>query len=131
MIRLMDRNRAEVEVIRQSACANNCAQCSSSCHEAVKMLVVAENSAKAAVGDPVELYTPTGRVLGTAVLVYLVPILLFLTAVLITSALKMASGLCALFSVLAFMAGVLLVVLYHRKTAARRQFTYKIVKIRK
>ena len=132
VIKLLDGGMAQVQVTRRSACGDNCAHCPSKCGEALgKVLVDAENAAGAAAGDRVELYSSTKKVLSIAALVYLVPVLLFLAAVLLTTWAGLKNGLCALISVLAFLLGIVFAVIYQKKAASARQLSYKIVKILK
>ena len=69
---------AEVEVTRRSACGHDCAKCGG-CGglETQTLYVTAFNGVAAQVGDRVLLEGETGRVLGIAVLVYLLPVVLF------------------------------------------------------
>ena len=74
--KLTGPERAEVEVLRGTACGDDCGSCEV-CHYASKIRVEARNAIGASVGDKVEIETATSRVLGAAVLVYVVPFVLF------------------------------------------------------
>lgn len=67
-------NNAHIRIQRESACGGNCASCASSC--AKETVVTAINKAGAAAGDYVELEMESSRVLGAAVLVYVIPLLM-------------------------------------------------------
>ena len=66
---------------RRSACGHDCAKCGG-CGglETQTLYVTAFNGVAAQVGDRVLLEGETGRVLGIAVLVYLLPVVLFSSA---------------------------------------------------
>ena len=76
--KLLPGGRAEVEVTRRSACGHDCAKCGG-CGglETQTLYVTARNHAHASVGDRVLLEGETKQVLGFAVLVYLLPLVLF------------------------------------------------------
>ena len=70
--------RAEVEVTRRSACGHDCAKCGG-CGglETQTLYVTARNHTDAGIGDRVLIEGETGRVLGLAALVYMLPLVLF------------------------------------------------------
>ena len=68
----------EVIVKRKSACGENCASCKAGC-EAKEHLCIAKNLVGAKVGDKVFLEMDSKKVLKSAFLVYILPILAFLT----------------------------------------------------
>ena len=65
-----------VSVKRQSACGENCATCSATCKQK-DALCIAKNTAKAKVGDKVVIEIATDKVLKSAFLVYILPIIVF------------------------------------------------------
>lgn len=75
---------AVVRVVRQSACAHNCAECAGCGAMAGSLSVRARSDLDLAPGDRVELYSDS-RVLGIAALVYLGPVALFLAGYLLPS----------------------------------------------
>ena len=76
--KLLPDGMAEIEVTRRSACGHDCAKCGG-CGglETQTLYVTARNRAKADVGERVLIEGETGQVLGLAVLVYVLPIVLF------------------------------------------------------
>lgn len=72
-------NTADIRIQRESACGGNCASCASSC--AKNAVVAAENKAGAVQGDRVELEMPSSRVLSTAALVYVMPLIMLIAGV--------------------------------------------------
>lgn len=89
VMRLVDGDRAEVAVRRQSACGHDCAQCGGGCSEMMvepEIRVLAENVAGAQPGDTVTVESASKTVLGVAFLVYLLPFILFFTGYFVSSA---------------------------------------------
>ena len=76
--KLLPGGRAEVEVTRRSACGHDCAKCGG-CGglETQTLYVTARNHTDAGIGDRVLIEGETGRVLGLAALVYMLPLVLF------------------------------------------------------
>lgn len=81
VVQITPNGHAQVKVRRASACASahNCGSCDhcSMMENAPEIVVDAENAYGAQVGDTVVVESSTGKVLGAAALLYLVPVLLF------------------------------------------------------
>ena len=75
--RLVENGKAEILVQRQSACGHDCANCGG-CGpgSAAQLTAVADNDLGARPGDTVRVESGSGRVLGLAALLYLIPFLL-------------------------------------------------------
>ncbi len=76
--RLLPGNQAELEVKRQTACGHDCSNCGG-CGEIVSkpIVVIADNSVGAEVGEAVMITGSSKQVLGLAAVLYVVPIVLF------------------------------------------------------
>ena len=76
--RLLPGNQAELQVKRKTACGHDCANCGG-CGEIVSkpIMVIADNSIGAQVGESVVITGSSRQVLGLAAILYLVPIVLF------------------------------------------------------
>lgn len=125
--KLTGPDKAEVEVLRGTACGDDCGSCEV-CHYASKIRVEAKNPIGAQVGDRVEIETQTSRVLSAAVLVYVVPFVLFFIGYAIAAALKMTEGYSMLMSFSFFAVGFVVIALvgrHHKKNP----ITYEIVDI--
>lgn len=125
VIRMIGTDTAEVSVIRQSACAHDCAECSGCGSKPTSITVRAQCDIPVAPGDKVELFSDN-RVLGYAALVYLAPIVLFLIgylAVPVTS--EMIRGLCG---GAGFGLGIALAVLCDRVVRRRNAITYRVIR---
>ena len=95
--KLLPNGLAEVEVTRRSACGHDCAKCGG-CGglETQTLYVTARNHAHASVGDRVLLEGETRQVLGFAVLVYLLPLVLFFVGYGVGAGMKLGGGLSSL-----------------------------------
>ena len=88
-----------VSVKRKSACGENCASCKATC-SAREHICEARDFAGAKVGDRVVLETDSKKLLKSAFLVYILPILVFLTVFMLASK-RFSQGASAVFSILA------------------------------
>ena len=115
-------DKAEVEVLRGTACGDEV------CHYASKIRVEAKNEIGAQLGDRVEIEARTSRVLGAAVLVYVVPFILFFIGYAIAAAMSLSEGLCMVMSFAAFAVGLLIVVIVGRRHK-KNPITYDIISV--
>ena len=114
--KLLPNGLAEVEVTRRSACGHDCAKCGG-CGglETQTLYVTARNHAHASVGDRVLLEGETKQVLGFAVLVYLLPLVLFFVGYGVGAGMKLGGGLSALIGGVLFIGGILAAMWYSHK----------------
>lgn len=75
---LLPDGRAELTVLRQSACTGDCGSCGGCGFVQQRLSVTAENPIHAQAGDLVHIESETASVLKAAALVYLLPLALFL-----------------------------------------------------
>ena len=130
--RLLPDGRAEVSVKRQSACGHDCSKCGGGCSELMvssTVAVTAANPVRAMPGDMVRVESDTGTVLGAAVVVYLVPFLLFFAGYFIAALLGAGSGICGTAGVLGFALGLCLAVLQDRRMRKRKAISFRITAI--
>lgn len=125
--KLIAPDKAEVEVLRGTACGDDCGSCEV-CHYASKIRVEAKNEIGAQLGDRVEIEARTSRVLGAAVLVYVVPFILFFIGYAIAAAMSLSEGLCMVMSFAAFAVGLLIVVIVGRRHK-KNPITYDIISV--
>ena len=118
---------AEVEVLRGTACGDDCGSCEV-CHYASKIRVEARNDVGAQLGDRVEIEARTSRVLGAAVLVYVVPFVLFFIGYAVAAALNFSEGLSMVMSFAAFAVGMVIVVIVGRRHR-KNPITYNITRV--
>ena len=75
--RIREDGRADIILVRESACSGDCHKCSGCGAQKETMIVEADNPIRAQVGDFVVLASDTGSVMKAVVAVYLVPLVLF------------------------------------------------------
>ena len=124
--------RAMVVVKRQSACGHDCSKCGGGCAELAVLptvTVVAENLAKAMVGDTVTVVSSSKKILGAAVLVYMVPLALFLLGYCVVGAMGLGDALCAAVGIAGFVLGGLGAVFHDRQTRKKSAIQFAITSI--
>lgn len=125
--KLTPDRKAEVEVMRGTACGDSCGSCEV-CNYASKLRVEAKNPIFAQVGDRVEIETSSSKVLGAAFLVYVVPFILFFIGYAIAHSLGASQGWCIAVSFIAFACGLAIAVLVAR-SKKKAPITYEIIRI--
>ena len=116
---------AQVSVVRRSACAHDCENCSGCGAKTTNVTVCAKCEIPVAPGDMVELYSDN-RVLGYAALVYLVPLILFIAGYICPNDVsEVVRYLCAFAGMLL---GVLIAVVCDRRVRRTRAVMYQIVR---
>ena len=77
-VKSVEGDFCQVVVTRQSACGENCASCKGGC-KLQNQICNAKNSVGAKAGDKVIIEMDTKKVLKSALLVYILPIIVFFT----------------------------------------------------
>jgi len=108
--------------IRESACSGDCHKCSGCGAAKEAVLFEAENRIGARRGDLVKVESATGPVMKAAVVLYVIPLVLFFLGYYLGTFVNMPT-LCAC---LGFVAGIGLVVLYDRKVVKKQNIGYTI-----
>ena len=121
--KLLENGRAEVSVERGTACGGHCDGCETCIYDTT-LRIPAINSVHASVGDRVILESGTGSVMGAAILVYLVPILLFFAGYAAGAAASLTQGQCILTSLAGLLVGAGIAVGLGRR---RREIVFRIV----
>ena len=115
---------ATVFHVRESACSGDCHKCSG-CGAAKEAIVLeAKNPIGARPGDLVKIEAESGPVLKAAMVMYMVPMILFFAGY----ALGSLWNLGALVGCLSFATSIFLVVVYDRKVVRKRETIYTITK---
>lgn len=118
-----DNGMATVIHVRESACSGDCHKCSG-CGAAKEAIVFeARNPIGARTGDLVKVESETGPVLKAAVVLYMVPLVLFFVGYALGDALW---GLGALTGCAAFLLSICLAVVYDRKVVKKQITGYTI-----
>jgi len=114
--RLHPDGRADIILVRESACSGDCHKCSGCGAAKETMIVTAENPIRAQVGDFVTLTSDTASIMKAVVAVYLVPLVLFFAGYALGAALGISGGLVG---GLGFFLGVAFAVWFDRYTAKK------------
>ena len=116
---------ATVVHVRESACSGDCHKCSG-CGAAKEAIVFeARNEIGAGVGDLVKVESGTGPVLKAAMVLYMIPMVLFFAGYALGDWLL---GMGALAGCLGFLLSIVLVVVYDRKVVKKANMIYTITK---
>ena len=121
--RVREDGRADVFLVRESACSGDCHKCSGCGAQTETMIVTADNPIRAQVGDFVTVSSDTGTVMKAIFAVYLVPLVLFFAGF----ALGMSVGWSGpLVGGLGFALGLAFAVWFDRHTAKQGETVYTI-----
>ena len=121
--RLREDGRADIILVRESACSGDCHKCSGCGAQKETMIVTADNPIRAQVGDFVTLTSDTASVMKAVVAVYLVPLVLFFAGYALGAYLGWSGGLVGS---LGFVLGVCFAVWFDRHTAKKNDTVYTI-----
>ena len=121
--RLHPDGRADIILVRESACSGDCHKCSGCGAAKETMIVTAENPIRAGVGDFVTLTSDTASVMKAVVVVYLLPLVLFFAGYALGAAIDWLPGLMGGFG---FALGVTFAVWFDRYTAKNNDTVYTI-----
>ena len=114
---------AQVLHLRQSACSGDCHKCSGCGAAQETLMLTAENPIHARPGDTVVIQSETGPVLLGAMVLYMLPLVMFFLGYALGAALWQQGSLTGC---LAFGVSIALCVAYDRKFAKKRKTVYTI-----
>lgn len=118
-----DNGTATVLHVRESACSGDCHKCSG-CGAAKEAVVfTADNPIGARRGDLVKVESATGPVMKAAVVLYVIPLVLFFLGYYLGT---LPGNFGVLGGGLGFVLGVLIVVVYDRKVVKKADLGYTI-----
>ena len=123
MVSVGGSGTAQVAVLRQSACSGDCHKCSGCGAAKEAVLFTADNLIGARRGDLVKVESSTGPVLKAAVVLYVLPLVLFFAGYGLGAALGISGGLVG---ALAFCLSIALIVVYDRHMAKKDNTIYTI-----
>lgn len=125
--KLLPNSMAEVTVMRQTACGGSCASCEGCMYER-EMKTAAKNLVNAKVGQRVVIESRTSVIFNAAMLVYVMPLVLFIAAYAIAAAFGASEGLCILISFASLVvSGVILVQTQRKKK--KKSIDFNIIEI--
>ena len=117
---------ARVRITQKTACGHSCEDCGGCAAGSRELLVRARNPLEAEKGEIVAISSETGRVLGAAALVYVLPMALMLACALVCAELGFSQTQCALFALLALVLGAALAVYFGRQGQRKAPMEYVI-----
>ncbi len=126
IIRSVSGKLCSVEVTRKSACGENCASCGGNC-KLKTQICIAENICRGVPGDRVIIEISDKKMLKSAFLVYILPILVFFVVYVASSACSASDSISAIAAVLCF-AIVLSVLTFYDKRHTE-EFESKAIEI--
>ncbi len=131
--KIVDRNKAEVEIKRGTACGGNCESCaghgcSGTAVYQKKIRIVASNKVYAKVGDHVVISSETKSIMGALLFLYVLPLVAFLAGYMITAMLGASEGVSILSSMLCFFVTVAIIIFYTRRK--KKEITFEIIDIK-
>ena len=127
--RILDAGHAEISVPRKSACGHDCEECAGCGVTGAAVRARAANPIGAAPGQKVVVESSTKKMLRIVALVYLTPILLFLTGYLGALALTASVAIQYTAAALGFALGIAVAVTYDRRLRARGGLSFTIVRL--
>jgi sigma-E factor negative regulatory protein RseC len=129
--KIVNSTTAEVTVLRGTACGGNCSSCGGTCNYKNQINTLALNKIAAAVGDKVTVESRTSKVLGAAVLVYILPLVLFFVGYTISILLSLDETPSIIISLVCFFLGIFGVVFSQRSSRHKRNITCEIISIQR
>ncbi|MCI9001794.1 MAG: SoxR reducing system RseC family protein [Oscillibacter sp.] len=127
--RILDSGHAEISVPRKSACGHDCEECAGCGVTGAAVHARATNPIGASPGQKVVVESSTKKMLRIVALVYLTPILLFLTGYLGALALTASVAIQYTAAALGFALGIAVAVTYDRRLRARGGLSFTIVRL--
>ena len=124
--KLLPGNMAEVLVMRTTACGSNCGSCESCIYQS-ELKTLARNRIDAKPGQKVLIESRTSLVFNAAMLVYVMPLILFLLGYALAYALGASEGICILVSFAALIASAVILVLSQRAKKGENKITFDII----
>ena len=127
--RILDADHAEISVPRKSACGHDCEECAGCGVSGASVYARASNPSGAQPGQQVVVESSTKKMLRIVVLVYLIPVVLFLAGYVITS--MLTASVAAQYTVAGagFVLGIVFAIFYDRWLRARGGLSFNIVRL--
>ncbi len=124
--KLLPNSMAEVVVTRSTACGSNCGSCES-CIFQSELKAIAKNSINAKPGQRVVISSRTTTVFSAAIIVYIMPMILFLLGFTAASLLGASEPVSILVSFLCLFLSAFLMIRWHRRQSQDQQISFEII----
>jgi len=125
-------NKARIQVKRVSACAHDCEKCGGGCSEMMKsapVSVLAKNPLGARIGDKVVVASDSGSILRMAVMVYVLPIILFFAGYFVARSVAFTENAAIMTGGLCFGFSLVFMILFDRVMRKKNKELFTIVEI--
>ena len=130
--RVLPNGRAELSIIRESACGHDCSSCGGcSMAEKREVLVVADDPVGAQKGDVVQVESSTKKLLGIAILVYVLPVVLFFLCYFLGKNYGVGDTMADVIAALGFAVGILAAIIYNRREKKKGTVSFTITSIKR
>lgn len=126
--KILDRDFAEIEVQRQSACGHDCASCGGCGAPQERIQAVAKNKVDAKVGDIVTIEGENRAIMRMAAVVYTIPLILFFAFFIVASLCGLGEGAAGGLGCLGLVVGVLIAIGYNKKVKRSGGTPFTIIK---
>ena len=127
--RIIDSNYAEISVPRKSACGHDCEECAGCGVSGSAVHARAANPIGARPGQKVVVQSDTKKLMNAIMVVYLIPVVLFLAGYLIMLALGFSVTLQYTVAIIGFVISIGLAIRYDRKVRERGGINFRIVRL--
>lgn len=124
--RVYPNGTAEVAVTRMTACGGECGACEA-CIFQNELKTVAKNVINAAPGEAVLIESKTSTIFGAVMLVYVMPLILFILGYALAYVVGASEGIRIVCSFIGLVIGGALIVLSQKLKSQKNKFTYDIV----
>jgi sigma-E factor negative regulatory protein RseC len=125
--KVLPNDMAEVAVARTTACGGNCGSCES-CIFQSELKTLARNTIGARIGQKVVIESKSSKIYGAALLVYIMPLVLFIAAYALAYVSGAREGICIAVSFLGLALGAAIMVLSQRLRKDKNQITFDIIR---
>ena len=130
--KIRDHNMVDVQVSRKTACGHDCSKCSG-CTQVVtgETIVKVKNEMNARQGDVVMIESQSSKVLAAAMIVYIMPFVLFFVFYFAVSSLFAYSqeSLPVVGGLIGFFIGIVSAVYWDRREKKKRSLQFKMIEI--
>jgi len=120
--------KAEIEVVRQSACGGNCASCGG-CAQKNIMTAVANNKINAQPGQRVLIESSSSKIFSAVALVYVMPLIFFVASYIIAASQGVSEGKCILISFAALLFSAVVLVVSQKLKKNGEEVIFNIIEI--
>ena len=127
--RILDSDHAVISVPRKSACGHDCEECAGCGVSGAAVHAKAVNTIGAQPGQKVVVESSTKKMLNIVMLVYLIPVVLFMAGYLIMAFLSASVGMQYFVAAVGFVIGIIVAIFYDRRLRDRGGLVFTIVRL--